>query len=171
MAVADQHRWPLPIPDRPVTTPGYGLAPWPGDTPPPPWESVIEKIAAAGNYWVSSTRPDGTPHVMPVWALWLDEALYFSSDPRSRKGRNLSANPGVVVHLESGDDVVIVEGNVEPVAGDRVPTGFGDAYQRKYGFWVDITNSAFGLYVVDPTVAFTWTESEFPTAAIRWRFP
>ena len=43
--------------------------------------------------WVCSTRPDGRPHAMPVWALWIDGALWFSTDPSSYKARNLARSP------------------------------------------------------------------------------
>lgn len=69
----------------------------------------------ARNYWVVTTRSDGKPHSVPVWSIWLDETFYFGTDRRSRKGRNLATNPGLVVHLESGDDVVILEGVAEEV--------------------------------------------------------
>ena len=86
---------------------GYGLAPLGGGNEQISWEAVEEKLRKARNYWVSSTRPDGRPHAMPVWGLWLAGAFFFSTDPQSRKGRNLAVNPNVVVHLESGDDVTI----------------------------------------------------------------
>ena len=40
-------------------------------------------------------RPARTarPHVMPVWGVWLDGRLWFSSGLRSRKARNLAATP------------------------------------------------------------------------------
>src|SRR6266516_3335808 len=81
-----------------------------------PWQTVVERVAAARNYWLATTLPNGRPHAAPVWGLWLDGAFYFSTDPSSRKGRNLAAGPELVVHLESGDDVAILEGTAEPVA-------------------------------------------------------
>jgi len=34
---------------------------------------------------------------VPVWGVWLDDAFYFSSGAKSRKARNLAANPNCVV--------------------------------------------------------------------------
>ncbi|MBZ5569583.1 MAG: pyridoxamine 5'-phosphate oxidase family protein [Acidobacteriia bacterium] len=56
------------------------------------WEQVEQKIADAHNYWVGTTRPDGSPHAMPVWAVWWNGAVYFSTDRGSRKARNMMAN-------------------------------------------------------------------------------
>src|SRR4051812_22385567 len=96
-----------PTPDRPSFQASYGVDPLLRDEM-LDWEDARERLAASRNYWVCTTRPDGRPHVAPVWGLWMDDAFYFSTDSASVKGRNLAARPDVVVHLESGDDVVIV---------------------------------------------------------------
>lgn len=78
-----------------------------------PWSQVEERLTAAKNYWLATVRPDGRPHVTPVWGVWVDRELYFDGLPTTRWGRNLAANPHATVHLESADDVVILEGIVE----------------------------------------------------------
>jgi pyridoxamine 5'-phosphate oxidase-like protein len=50
-----------------------------------PWTWARRRLVAAHNYWISTTRPDGRPHAMPVWGLWLDETFLFSTSRRSRK--------------------------------------------------------------------------------------
>src|SRR5579859_981547 len=75
------------------------------------WSWAVEQLEQARNFWFSTTRPDGRPHAMPAWAVWLDGALYFDGSPETRRGRNLAANPAIVVHLESGDRVVVLEGD------------------------------------------------------------
>jgi pyridoxine/pyridoxamine 5'-phosphate oxidase len=102
--------------------------------------------------------------------LWANGAFSFSTDPASAKGRNLAAQPNVVVHLESGDDVVIVEGQAERVTDPVVFEPLVDAYEQKYGIRLDPTDPHFGLYVVKPKAAYGWTEQSFPTTATRWRF-
>ena len=59
-----------------------------------PWADVT-RVARRGsrNYWVCTTRADGRPHAMPVWGLWIDDAVWFSTDPTSIKGRNLRGPP------------------------------------------------------------------------------
>ena len=34
------------------------------------WDFVDEQMANSRNYWISTTRPDGRPHVAPVWGIW-----------------------------------------------------------------------------------------------------
>ena len=70
------------------------------------WSHAEERLKRARNYWIATTRPDGTPHAVPVWGVWVEGSLYFGTSRRSVKGRNLAHSPGLVVHLESADDVV-----------------------------------------------------------------
>jgi hypothetical protein len=134
-----------------------------------PWAQAAQRLAASRNYWLCSSRPDGPAHAAPVWGLWLDGAFWFSTDADSRKGRNLAADPTVLVHLESGDDVVIFEGEAERQdSADLEP--FVEAYEVKYGIRVDVADPAFGVYRVVPRVARTWAESDFTGTATRWLF-
>src|SRR5829696_3476560 len=75
-----------------------------------PWQWAVEQLEVARNYWLATVRADGTPHAMPVWGVWLDGLFYFDTHPQSQKVRNLRAQPRAVVHLESGSEVVILEG-------------------------------------------------------------
>ncbi len=149
--------------DRPSMPAGYGItAERDGLID---WPDVVARLVPARNYWLCTTRPDGRPHAMPVWGLWLAEAVVFSTDPASRKGRNLAARPAAVVHLESGDDVVVLEGVVEPFDGD--PVAFADAYQAKYDVRPD-PGPAQGVYTLRPRVVLAWREADFPRSATRW---
>ena len=158
-----------PNASRPRMTAGYGVEPAgaPGMLA---WSVVRDRLTSARNYWVATTRPDGRPHVMPVWGLWLDETFYFSTDVESRKGRNLAANAHAVVHLESGDDVAIVEGSVEAVTEPSVLGRFADAYDVKYHFRPDVSSAAAKVYRLRPAVAFAWGEKDFTKSATRWSF-
>lgn len=157
-----------PEPERPGMTAGYGIHA--GAEGLLPWTRVSERMAAARNYWIATTRPDGRPHVMPVWGLWLDEAFVFSTDPSSRKARNFSANPHIVVHLESGDDVVVLEGVIEPLTDPAILAQFVDAYDAKYRFRPETGNPAQGIYRFHLHTALAWHETDFPASATRWRF-
>lgn len=134
------------------------------------WSEVSRRLARAHNYWVGTTRPGGRPHAMPVWGLWLDEAFYFSTDRGSRKGRNLTANPALVVHLESGDDVVILEGVAREVTDRSELKRMDDAYHAKYGMRVLGMPGDVGFYSLRPRVALAWRERDFPSSATRWVF-
>ena len=69
-----------------------------------PWSWAEERLTTSRNYWVTSLWPDGRPHSMPVWGIWDGEALWFSSGRRSRKARNLAADPRCVVTTEDANE-------------------------------------------------------------------
>ncbi|MCX6022842.1 MAG: pyridoxamine 5'-phosphate oxidase family protein [Chloroflexi bacterium] len=158
-----------PAAGRPLMVSGYGIDQTPTEGM-LPWAAVRDRIAQARNYWVATTQPNGAPHVMPVWGLWLREAFYFSTDPASRKGRNLAVNPRVAVHLESGDDVVILEGTAERLKNDAVPSEFSNAYFEKYQVRLDTNDPSMPYYRVNLRVALAWLEQDFLQTATRWRF-
>jgi pyridoxine/pyridoxamine 5'-phosphate oxidase len=158
-----------PAPSRPDVPDGYGITSDPSDAG--AWDDVARRIAASRNYWIASTRPDGRPHVMPVWGIWLDGELLFATDRVSRKGRNVAANPRVVVHLESGDDVVIVEGVAHEETSAELLSRYTDAYDAKYAIRPDPSDPATVTYALRPSVAFSWTEADYPNSATRWSFP
>src|SRR3954449_10964184 len=104
---------PEPTPGAPLFDAGYGVPLDGSGGGLMPWTTSAERLERSRNYWICTTRADGRPHAAPVWGLWFDGAVVFSTDPTSTKGRNLAHRPDVVVHLESGDEAVIVEGRVE----------------------------------------------------------
>lgn len=135
------------------------------------WSHAEKRLAGARNYWIATTRPDGRPHAAPVWGVWVEGGLYFGTGRSSVKGRNLAHSPELVVHLESADDVVILEGEVEEVR-DRDPFDSVDAaYRAKYGMGVSEAGDDGAVwYVVRPRKAHAWLENDFPNTATRWRF-
>ncbi len=136
-----------------------------------PWTRVDERMSAARNYWLATTRSDGRPHVMPVWGVWLEGALWFGTDRGSRKARNLAANPAVTVHLESGDDVLILEGTAREVHGDADLARFDQRYGAKYAVRLADLPGDIAVWQVTPRIAFAWLERDFPGSATRWTIP
>jgi len=155
-------------PDRPYM-PDYGIRT--GKDGMMSWEWVNEQMTESRNYWICSTKPDGRPHSMPVWGVWIDGVLYFSSSRQSRKARNLAANPEVVVHLESGDDAVILEGQAQEVTDKATLARMVKEYAAKYPpFKPDPENEPGNVYyAVKPQRAFAWQEKDFTGSATRWK--
>lgn len=134
-----------------------------------PWSQAAEQLAEARNYWLATARPDGRPHVAPLWGAWVDDAFYFQGAPTSRWARNLSANPSASLHLESGVNVVIVDGVVDHrlVTETDLAARLIDAWRVKYGR-MEPAPATEGLFRLQPRVARGWSEG-LQTAA-RWTF-
>jgi nitroimidazol reductase NimA-like FMN-containing flavoprotein (pyridoxamine 5'-phosphate oxidase superfamily) len=75
-----------------------------------PWKWAETRLARSHSYWLITTRPDGRPHAMPLWGVWVDSAFYFSTGRQTRKAQNLTSNPNCVVLNEDPEEAVIVEG-------------------------------------------------------------
>jgi hypothetical protein len=112
---------------------------------------------------------------MPIWGAWVDDRAYLLGQLSARWARNLAQNPACVIHVQQGDDVVIVEGDArlltEPSAEvlERCRVGFAK-YQVSHGNTVaPETWVGKGFWEVTPRVVFGF--SDYVTDATRWRFP
>lgn len=135
------------------------------------WEWVEERLKKARNYWVCTVRPDGRPHATPVWAMWVNGTLYLDGHPQTRWARNIANNPAVTIHLESGDEVVILEGTVEdmPQIDRALAEQLAADSTGKYNYSTEVeVMMERGLFAFHPKVALAW--GEFPKSMTRWRF-
>ena len=126
-----------------------------------PWSYAVERLERARNYWLATVRPDGRPHVTPLWGVWVDGALWFDGPPTTRWARNMAANPAVTVHLESGDDVVILEGvaeDVEAVTDADLAARIVAAWDAKYGR-LHPEPAIQGIFRLRPRTARAWSSA------------
>ena len=54
--------------------------------------------------WLSTVRPDGAPHLVPIWFTWDGTSLLVFSKPGAQKVRNLRANPVAMLALGEPED-------------------------------------------------------------------
>ncbi len=155
-----------PRADRPYM-PGYGLADAEGGKGLLPWSWAVEFLSNGRNYWVATTRPDGRPHMMPVWGIWMDDKFYFSTGLQSRKARNITKNPRCAVGVEQGLDAAVVEGVAELISDKEVIQRFAEVYQKKYDW--DMADFEEPIFVVHPGVVIGFTAGLEETAT-RWTF-
>ncbi len=154
-----------PQPDRPEMPDSFGVGAAGAPFEPIAWLSFAAQVAAARNYWISTTRPDGRPHAVPVWGVWLEGVFYFLTDANSLTAKNLAGNANAVVHLESGDDVAILFGAFEQAA---LEAGVLKAFNAKYE--MPPVSEGFPVYRMRLSKAMAWREDGFPANATRWRF-
>jgi nitroimidazol reductase NimA-like FMN-containing flavoprotein (pyridoxamine 5'-phosphate oxidase superfamily) len=117
---------------------------------PTPWVEARDRLAVAQTYWLATVRPDGRPHVTTIAAIWLDDALYFTTGITERKAHNLETNAAVVVTTGNngfeGLDVV-VEGEAVRLTDPTRLQRLADAYIEKYGE-VFVFNPTEGGYTI-----------------------
>ena len=156
-------------------------------SPPIPWSRALDQL----NVWesgpgkstfLSTTDPDGQPHVAGIGAFWLDDRFYFTSGAKTRKSRDLAANPRCAIALTLPDMDLVVEGTAERVTDDGTLQRVAKIANE--GGWPakvegDSLTAPFSapsagpppwdLYVVRAKVAVGVAYKE-PYGATRWRF-
>lgn len=105
-----------------------------------PWTDTHQSLGDAEIFWITTVRADGRPHVTPLVAVWLDDAIYFTTGEAEQKAVNLRANSHVVLTTgcnawDSGLDVV-VEGSAVQVTDDALLARLAEAWTTKWdGRW------------------------------------
>jgi PPOX class probable F420-dependent enzyme len=138
------------------------------------WAEVARRLAPSRSYWLATTSADGAPHSVPVWGVVLDEVLYFYSVRSTVKARNIARDPRAVVHLESGDDVLIVRGTIEDVGAPSDVPQVVAAFAQKYtaaqdARYLPSADPTFDvIYAFRPQSARAWSIPEYDTSQSGW---
>jgi PPOX class probable F420-dependent enzyme len=138
------------------------------------WTEVADRLAEARTYWLGSTTASGAPHAAPVWGVVTGETLYLYSERSTVKARNLAADPRVVVHLESGEDVLIVRGVAEdlgpPAMVPSVVTALAAKYTgpRDQQYLPDRDPDFDVVWAIRPRSAMAWRLDDYAASQRRW---
>jgi nitroimidazol reductase NimA-like FMN-containing flavoprotein (pyridoxamine 5'-phosphate oxidase superfamily) len=150
-----------------------------------PWKDAERELKNAAVFWISTVRPEGRPHVVPLLAVWVEGALYFGTSEGERKAKNLATNTQVTIttgcnSFSEGLDIV-VEGEATVVNDDAKLRRLRDAFVAKYGEgWRFPEGPGILFFEVTPTKAFgfgrgkvraggPWTAGAHYSQT-RWRF-
>ena len=75
----------------------------------------------------------------------------------------------LAAHLESGDDVVILEGAAKMMTDDAFLSRLDEAYYAKYSYHL-VGDNAGAAYVLRHEVAYAWLEKDFVGSATKYDF-
>ncbi len=103
------------------------------DTSNPRHVHVDERLRSDLMLWLSTVKPDGKAHLVPVWFLWDGAHVYIFSKP-DQKVRNLQHNKSVMLGLDDthgGDDPIMITGEAELLPPGTVSPAM-PAYEEKY---------------------------------------
>ena len=147
-----------------------------------PWADAVAALENAEIFWVTTVRPDSRPHVTPLLAVWMDDALYFCSGETEQKTKNLARNAHCVLTTSSGARGGIPGSTSSSKATRFPPPGanlhrLADRYKQKFGWTFTVrdgvlVNDQDGptvVYEVRPQKAFGFGRGETFTQT-RWRF-
>jgi nitroimidazol reductase NimA-like FMN-containing flavoprotein (pyridoxamine 5'-phosphate oxidase superfamily) len=160
-----------PKADRPFA-PGYGIVGAEDGEGLLSWAWVARKMNNCRTFWLATIHEglhsgEARPHVMPVWGVWLDDAFFFSTGRKSRKGQNIAANPACTITNDDGQEAVIVEGLATQADNAAELERVAIAYKKKYK--MDPRSMGEPIFRVQPSRVFGFVEKTFPQSATRWR--
>jgi len=149
-----------------------------------PWHEATERLAAAGTFWMATIRADRRPHVRPVLAVWVEDALHFVASTSSRKWVNLAHRPLCSVPTGTPGLDLVVEGEAVRAMDETTLRRVADAYDAKYDWQVDIRDGAFfaegaptaspppfHVYRLQPSTSYGFgTDDGHSDRSTRWRF-
>lgn len=136
------------------------------------WDWVAAQLTESKHYWLCSVRPDGRPHVVPRWCVYLDGKIYYDGSPETRHARNLTHNPNVSVHLENGAEAIILEGTAAEAGKPSADLGkrLAQAYKKYKEMGYSPKANSWdhgGLFVFTPRQCIAWSKfNEDPTKFI-----
>jgi hypothetical protein len=152
-----------------------------------PWSRARDLLAAeaprpSATFYLGTVGRDGHPHAAGIGALWLDDALYFTSSPQARKARNLAANPACTISASLEGIDLVLEGDAIRVT-DQPTLEAAAARYRKGGWPAEVAGDAltapysapsagpppWHLYRLNFHTAFG-VATAAPNGATRWRF-
>ena len=138
------------------------------------WKEVAERLGSARICWVHTTSPSGIPNATPLWCIELQEVLYFYTHSGTVKARNLERNPLVAVHLESGSNVLIVQGSLIYMGHPAQHPDVVELFDKKYDQpedrpFLPLADPIFDvLYSLEPQRAVAWTLPDSDATRRRW---
>ncbi len=126
---------------------------------------------------VATSSPDGTPHVIPLWFVWVHGVVVLNSTLGNVTIRNLQRHPLAAGVIDDGDAYdrlrgVVIQGSVDWAVEDPVVEAAAAAWSEKYmggnpvpyGKW----RNRVWFRLVPSTIA-SWDFRKIPEARARAR--
>lgn len=115
---------------------------------------TLQRLATDIDAWVSTASPTGTPYLMPLSFLWIEDTILLSTARNNPTSRNLQATAQVHLSLGETRDAVLITGTAELV--ENLPDDQAEAFTTKAGF--DPRASNYPFFRVTPTRIQAWRE-------------
>jgi F420H(2)-dependent biliverdin reductase len=113
-----------------------------------------DRIEKSHIIWLASVRPDGSPHLAPLWFVWHGERAYICTPSGTVRAKNIALNPRVVFSLEDGNHPLIIEGEARRL--ETIPPPVADLFYRKYDWEIVGDEANDALIEISPTKILNW---------------
>jgi len=82
--------------------------------------TLLDRFGQADACWFSSVRPEGRPHLAPIWHVLHEGCIYVVTQRGSVRAANVRANPAVSLALADTSNALIIEGWATPAEAMRM---------------------------------------------------
>jgi len=94
-------------------------------------------LASGRTVRVATVGPNGQPHVVPLWYVWLDGTLFVNTTRGNRLIRDLDANPRTAATVDDGESYdnlrgVVLHGTLQEAEADTRLERVIEAFSHKY---------------------------------------
>jgi hypothetical protein len=117
----------------------------------------LQRLETEANIWLATVRPDGRPHLVPIWFVWFQDEFYILTQATSVKARNLLANPRASLALENGSRPLIAECDARLLDGPY-PTRVAAAFKKKYDWDITTDGEYTAMFALTPHKWMAWNE-------------
>ena len=131
--------------------------------------------------WLSTSNPDGSPHVTGIGAVWTQGTLWFETGPSTRKARNLDHDDRCALSVALDGHDLVVEGTAHRVTDPATVAELARLWRQEWPCRVDESGIAltadfsapsagpppWPVYRMDAT-AMTALATTEPGGATRW---
>ena len=103
---------------------------------PPLSDESARRVSEADVAWLTTLRPDGSPHTTPVWFVFDGSVISVATAARNAKVRNLRRDPRVSLAVDgSAAAPLVAQGKAALVAVGEASAGTVAAFAAKYDGW------------------------------------
>jgi hypothetical protein len=169
----------------PCTGKGTQAANEAGQSQPLDWGETVPSLSKGGWFWLATVKPNGAPHVMPLFGVWNGSGFFITSKETTRKSRNLAAEPRCVISTDTGDLHVVIEGIARHIHDTDTLQQASDTFRAAYGWSTRVAGSQldaddgaptsggppYEVFEITPTKAFALPTDGETVTPTRWTFP
>ena len=117
--------------------------------------AVRQRMQKERTLWMATTRPDGRPHVAPIWFVWHEDRAYVMTG--GVKTANVRHNGFAALNTEDGIDVVIVEGTARIIPpDDSLFAAAAGLFRERYDWNISDSLHINQLIEITPVKLLVW---------------
>ena len=120
----------------------------------PTLAALFERFSQADACWFGSTRPDGRPHLAPIWHVVHAGRIFVVTQRKSVRSANVRTNPAVSLSLADTSNALIAEGTAQPAPERRAE--LQPLFQAKYNWDIATDPDYDDVLEVTPRKVIAW---------------